>query len=70
MTANTMRAMTPVANGTGLMTSVAARTSLSVWARSSPVGWARWKSRGTSRYRSEMVRRHRACTRKAVSPAQ
>jgi hypothetical protein len=40
--ANVTRKITPIANGMGYKTSIAASTSASMWASSSPVGVARW----------------------------
>ena len=47
--ANVTRKMTPIANGIGYKTSMAASTSASMCASSSPVGFARWYASDRSR---------------------
>ena len=66
--AKTVRAITPVANGTGQNTSTAAFTSASMCASSSPVGVSRWYWSCRSRYRSATRLRSEAMTRSPATP--
>ena len=65
-----MRTTSPVENGSGFTTSVAASTSESAWASSSPVDEPRWKSSGTARKWSAIEFRSHAWPSQVVLPAK